>query len=127
MSTEDPQEKQKIYADEKIVDDLEQINLSVREKFNIKTQLSGCFARFLKGKPATGISVVVKVNIASDGTIIFDFDKMVDAKRYEDVTQKNYKTTIDNIVFALELCSPLRNLPAEKYDVWREFSIKFSQ
>jgi aminopeptidase-like protein len=37
----------------------------------------------------------------------------------------NYKIVIDNIKRALDLCSPLRNLPIEKYDSWKEIILQF--
>jgi hypothetical protein len=38
---------------------------------------------------------------------------------------KDYKIVIDNIKRALDLCSPLRNLPIEKYDSWKEIILQF--
>ena len=32
---------------------------------------------------------------------------------------------IDNIKKALELCSPLRNLPLEKYELWKNLILNF--
>ena len=122
---DEPQNKQKIYTDAEVIDDLEQINLSARERFNIKTQLHTCFNRSLKNTETIGINLFVKVRVLQDGTINFDFENVFDIARYE--REKNYKQAVDNIINTLELCSPLRNLPIEKYDIWKEFSIKFSQ
>lgn len=121
------QEKQKLYTDEEIIDDLEEINLSAREKFNIQTQLRGCFRRASESNPApAGLEMVVNIKTDKDGTIDFDFDNFIDIKRYEDPKEINYKKMADNVAQALELCNPLRNLPIDKYDNWKAFSIRFS-
>ncbi len=121
------QDKQKLYTDEEIIDDLEEINLSAREKFNIQTQLRGCFRRASKENPApSGFEMVVNIKADQDGAIDFNFDNFVDAKRYENPHEIGYKRMADNVAQALELCNPLRNLPADKYDYWKAFSIRFS-
>jgi hypothetical protein len=41
------------------------------------------------------------------------------------LVKEDYKIIIDNIKRALDLCSPLRNLPIEKYDSWKEIILQF--
>ncbi len=50
---------------------------------------------------------------------------MVDLEKYNNPIHKDYKIVIDNIKRALDLCSPLRNLPIEKYDSWKEIILQF--
>ena len=54
-----------------------------------------------------------------------DLDEMVDLEKYNNTTHKDYKIVIDNSKRALDLCSPLRNLPMEKYDSWKEIILQF--
>ena len=124
---EEPKNTQKFYQSDEVIDDIEQINLSAREKFNIKTQFTACLSRALAGQENIGIMLIINIKISPDGVINYDFDKNFDVARYENKSEKKYIQAVDNAVKALELCSPMRNLPADKYDIWREFSIRFNQ
>lgn len=104
--------------------DLETINLSAREKFNIHAQLSACYMRAKEGRKDLKIDVIVKVFVLQDGTIDYD-QNVIDIERYNNAKEVEYRTMIDNVKKTMELCSPLRNLPLDKYDVWKEFTIKF--
>ncbi len=110
-----------------IVDDLEILNLSAREKFNIQSQLRACYKRAIMGEEKNNLVVVVKVKVLQDGTIDFDQEEIIDAKRYNNSKEVNYKNRMNDVLETLELCSPLRNLPMDKYDVWREFTIEFGE
>ena len=105
------------------VEDLENLQLSAREKFNIQSQLRACYRRSLANVPKSTFIATVKVVILKDGTIDFDAENIIDAQRYNKDT--NYKNRMDSIVQTLELCSPLRNMPSDKYEIWREFTIEF--
>lgn len=110
---------------------LEHSDLSEREKFNIYSQLHACYSRASKSleegiaTKENKISIIVKVKILSDGTIDFNEDEIIDQKRYADKAESDYRDNIDRVINALELCSPLRNLPIDKYNIWNEFEIKF--
>ncbi len=105
-------------------EDLENLQLSAREKFNIQSQLRACYKRALANVPKSNFVALVKVTILQDGTIDFDTDDMIDSQRYNS-KDANYKNRMDSVVQTLELCSPLRNMPSEKYEIWREFTIEF--
>jgi outer membrane biosynthesis protein TonB len=107
---------------------VESVDLSAREKFNIQSQLKRCYKRALdETKLNSKIRVLIKVQISEDGYIDSDLDEMVDMKRYNDPKEPRYKIAIDNIGRALDLCSPLRNLPLDKYDVWKEAILEFDE
>lgn len=106
-------------------EDLESLQLSAREKFNIQSQLRACYKRSLANVPKSNYTAVVMVTILQDGTIDFDSDNIIDAKLYNSPKDVNYKNRMDSILQTLELCSPLRNMPSDKYEVWREFTIEF--
>ena len=106
-------------------EDLENLQLSAREKFNIQSQLRACYKRALTNVPKSNFVAVVKVTILQDGTIDFDEENIIDAERYNNPKDANYKNRMDSIVQTLELCSPLRNMPSDKYEIWREFTIEF--
>ena len=49
----------------------------------------------------------------------------MDTERYDQ--EANYKITINNVRRAVELCSPLRNLPLEKYEIWKKVLLEFGE
>ncbi len=104
---------------------LENIALSAREKFNIHSQLKRCYRHALdESKLVSKIKVMVKVSISEDGYIDSNIDDMIDKERYSKPNSA-YKIAIDNVRRALDLCSPLRNLPLDKYEVWKEVVLEF--
>lgn len=101
-------------------------SLSARETVNIQSQIKMCYKRALEESGfESKTKIVIKIQISIDGYIENDLDDTVDFEKYNDPTFKDYKIIIDNVKRALELCSPLRNLPKEKYDSWREVSLQF--
>lgn len=109
-----------------LANNIENMDLSVREKFNIQSQLKRCYRRAIEETKLTSkIKVMVKVKISEEGYIDSDIDEMVDVARYKDPKELGYKIVIDNVKRAIDLCSPLRNLPLDKYDVWKEAVLEF--
>lgn len=121
---EEVKEVTEVIPQEVLPPDIEAINLSAREKFNIHSQLNACYLRAKENRKDLDISIIVKVFVLQDGTIDYD-ENIIDKNRYNNPKETEYKIMIDNVKKALELCSPLRNLPLDKYDVWKEFTIKF--
>ncbi len=130
---EKKQKEEKILEDSKSnnneqqINNLESLNLSVREKFNIRSQLTTCYRRSLEENnlEEDKISIIVSVEISRDGFIKSNLEDNLDDRRYnEDV---NYKTIVNNVRRALNFCSPLRNLPVDKYDVWKQVSLEFGK
>jgi len=92
---------------------LENIDLSPREKFNIQTQLNFCYHMATSGNK-DGVAksrTAVKVQISRDGHI--------------DAESNDEMEINEQVKRALDLCSPLRNLPQEKYDIWKEVVLEF--
>lgn len=118
-------EEQSVNNTENISDaqNLENLQLSAREKFNIQSQLRACYKRALINTPKSNYTALIKVTILQDGTIDFDPDEIIDVKKY--TKDANYKNRMDSVIQTLELCSPLRNMPFDKYEIWREFTIEF--
>ena len=109
-----------------ITDDAESSTLSVRETINIQSQLKLCYRRALEESGfESNTKIVIRIEISQDGYIQNDLDEMVDLEKYNNPVYKDYKIIIDNIKRALDLCSPLRNLPIEKYNSWKEIILQF--
>ncbi len=125
IKEETPAAVESVSPKEDIINDLENLNLSAREKFNIQSQLKSCYHHSTANFSENKIPVTIKVRISADGTINFDAEKIIDMARYNDSKEINYHKMMDNIIATLEFCSPLRNMPSDKYDVWKEFTIEF--
>ena len=109
-----------------ITDDVKGSTLSIRETINIQSQLKLCYRRALEESGfESKTKIVIRIEISQDGYIQNDLDEMIDIEKYNDPAFKDYKIVIDNIKRALDLCSPLRNLPIEKYDSWKEIILQF--
>lgn len=105
---------------------IEQSSLSTKEKTNILSQLKMCYNRAIaENKQKSSLGIIIKINISKDGFIESDLNSQIDLNRYNNPNQQEYKKLIDNVIKALDLCSPLRNLPTDKYDIWRELILQF--
>lgn len=124
---EEDKSEQEQEKEDKTINNLENINLSVREKFNIHSQLKICYKKALdeSGDEESEIRIVLTAEITKDGFIDSNLDEIIDLKRYED--DDEYKVAINNAKRALELCSPLRNLPVDKYEIWKEVVLEFGE
>jgi len=108
------------------VKSLEGSSLSIKEKTNILSQLKMCYKRAIsETKQYSKLSLVINVRITKDGYIESDLNQLIDKTRYSNPDHLEYKKLIDNVKKALDLCSPLRNLPNEKYEVWKELILHF--
>ena len=111
---------------ETIANTIENLNLSPRQKFNIQSQLRRCYKKMLdENKPSHKVVVLVKASLNQDGYITTNLDEVVDKLQY--AANKDYQITIDNVRKAINFCSPLRNLPVDKYDVWKEVTLEFDE
>lgn len=128
---ESEEKKQENPKDSKVVDmanSLENLDLSGREKFNIQSQLKFCYRMAQsESKLESKTKVVAKVQISRDGKISINFDDLINKLRYDDPDESDYRNTITNVKRALDLCSPLRNLPLDKYDIWKEVVLEFEE
>lgn len=106
---------------------IENIDLSAREKFNIQSQLKMCYRRAIdETKLSSKIKISVKLSISEDGYVESDLEDLIDMTRYNNPKEAGYKISVDNVRRAIDLCSPLRNLPLEKYEIWKEIILEFN-
>lgn len=125
---ESKKEKTKNPNINEMANSLENLDLSGREKFNIQSQLKYCYHLAIKeSKVANSLKVITKVTIERNGKINFNFDETVNKARFDDPSETEYRNMITNIGRALDLCSPLRNLPMEKYNIWKEVVLEFGE
>lgn len=106
---------------------IENIDLSAREKFNIQSQLKMCYRRAIdETKLSSKTKISAKLSISEDGYIESDLEDLIDMTRYNNPKEAGYRISVDNVRRAIDLCSPLRNLPLEKYEIWKEIILEFN-
>jgi hypothetical protein len=87
--------------------------LSNRQKFNIQAQIKLCYQRAIfESRKYSNQKVVTKAKINQDGTIESDIYQQIKSENYLDPNNYQYKIAVDNVKRALELCSPIRNIPS---------------
>jgi outer membrane biosynthesis protein TonB len=107
---------------------IDSLDLSAREKFNIQSQLKLCYNRAIdETQLESELKIIVKAHISEDGYIESDLSDNVDSNRYNNPKEYDYKIAIDNARRAIDLCSPLRNLPLDKYDIWKDVILDFGK
>lgn len=106
--------------------DLENLNLTTREKFNLKTQFKRCYIWATKeSQYKNKIKIKFSINISQYGLVESNISKILDQTRYKE--DKDYKKSVDNATRTIELCSPIRNLPNNKFDMLRKINIEIGQ
>lgn len=124
-SQKDSKNKDEKSAD--MANSIENIDLSAREKFNIKSQLKLCYKRAVDETDLkSSEKILINIKISKEGYIKSNLDEIINSKKYHNPKEAAYKIAVDNVRRSLELCSPLRNLPLDKYDIWKEVLLEFS-
>ncbi len=104
------------------------LNLSNREKFNLYSQIKSCFQRAIaKSEVKSKEKILVKINIDQNGYIKSDINELEEMIKYKEQNQEDFAASVENAKMALEMCNPLRGLPLEKYEIWQEIILEFSQ
>lgn len=101
-------------------------DLSVRDKIQLQTQLVNCYKRAIKyTKHNSQIVMMVRVDVNRDGTMLINRAKIGPENPRTPRTGPIYEMALENAKMALVYCNPLRNLPKEKYSLWRHLSFSF--
>jgi len=117
--------------------DIESLDLLVREKFNIQNQIKRCYQNALKEEGDNKMTINVHIFIAQDGFIDLDsiiFKEFAQYKKSSKMQEENkyqgsfeeYKKALETVRKALKFCSPVRNLPQDKYNIWKEIDLQFN-
>lgn len=97
--------------------------LSLSETDAIRGQFIPCWNMPAGSKDAASLAVRVKVTLQQDGTVLTATLAPDQQSRYNSDTF--YRAAADSAVRAVHKCSPLKNLPPEKYGTWKEMEINF--
>jgi len=107
---------------------IESLDLLVREKFNIQTQIKRCYKKSLD-EFGTKNKVVVNAHIFIDRDGYIDLSRVIikDFYKYDNPQEIGFHQAVDVVKQSLKFCSPIRNLPQEKYDIWKEINLSFDE
>lgn len=97
-------------------------NLSISERDSIVQQISQCWSMPAGAKDAQNLAVMLHLSLEKDGTV--RDVKMVDNARYEN-GDSFYRAAAESAMRAVKKCSPLKGLPKDKYETWKEIDMNF--
>ncbi len=98
--------------------------LSLSETDAIRSQFIPCWRMPAGAKDPGSLAVTVKVKLQPDGTVL---EAVLDpAQRGRYGSDPFFRAAADSALRATQQCSPLKNLPPEKYNTWRDMSINFN-
>jgi len=125
-STKDSKKRAlKAKQESKNVEKIQTINLSVRERFNFELQIKRCYKKAInQTSNISTIPIKVNVKVKNDGSVNINSLKILNKQDYTN-SKNDLNIALNNAKIALKLCSPLRNLPKDKYEIWQEIELLF--
>lgn len=97
--------------------------LSISEKDAIRSQFLVCWTMPAGAKDAHNLAVRVKVQLGPDGSVQSAALAPDLLGRYNSDTF--FRAAADSALRAVHKCSPIKNLPPDKYSAWREMELNF--
>lgn len=97
--------------------------LSMSEKDAIRSQIAKCWNVPAGAKDAHELIVVLRVQLEQDGTVTNVELASSSKSRYASDTF--FRAAADSALRAVRQCSPLENLPPDKYQTWRDIELTF--
>jgi hypothetical protein len=99
----------------------DQLPLSISQQDDIKRQIASCWTPPSGGINAKEMTVVLKVELKQDAAL----ENIKVISKPKTSNERMSKAAVAAAIRAIKKCSPLKNLPAERYDSWRELEINF--
>lgn len=97
--------------------------LSISEKDAIRSQFAKCWSVPAGAKDAQNLIVLIEVTVEKDGTVTSV--KLSDSVKSRYSSDAFYRAAAESAIRAVHQCSPLKNLPPEKYDTWKYMELTF--
>ena len=94
--------------------------MGINELDRLRNHIAGCWQPPVAAPGAEGLKVDILVQLERDGSV--REASIQDARRYR--SDRFFKVAADAALRAVLDCSPLP-LPAEKFDLWKEFIFGF--
>ncbi len=106
---------------------VESLDLLGREKFNIQTQIKRCYRKAMTEDGDNKMVINAHIFVAKDGFIDLDVVvfKNIPEQMQNGVESEEFRKAKETVKKALKFCSPIRNLPPDKYDIWKEIDLQF--
>ena len=100
-----------------------ELPMSMSERDAIMSQLAKCWSVPAGAKDAQNLVVVIDAEYNSDGSYIKVTLAQESMARYNSDTF--FRAAADSAIRAVKVCSPLQNLPPEKFETWRSMELRF--
>jgi len=97
--------------------------LSMSEKDGIIQQIQRCWNVPAGAKDADSLIVPLHIELTQDGTVT-KVELSGESSRYH--SDSFFRAAADSAMRAVRKCSPLKNLPAEKYGNWQVMELNFN-
>ncbi len=97
--------------------------MSISEIDAIKNQIRNCWVPPIGARDAQNLAVMLHLQLAPDGSVL----KVELASESKSLYSSNsfFRAAADSARRAVQECSPLKNLPPEKYATWHEIDMSF--
>jgi hypothetical protein len=97
--------------------------LSLSEKDAIKGQISKCWNVPAGAKDAQDLIIVLRAQYQKDGSLINV--ALADKSKSRYASDSFFRAAADSAIRAVRMCTPLHNLPPDKYETWRDMEMTF--
>ena len=97
--------------------------LSISERDAIRSQFVQCWRMPAGAKAGESLAVRIKVEVLEDGTVKTAAISSDQQSRYGSDTY--FRAAADSALRAVHKCSPLKNLPQDKFKSWSEMELTF--
>lgn len=98
--------------------------MSISEKDAIRSQFAKCWNVPAGALDAANLAVTLRIQVAEDGSVLKVELTSSGRSRYNS-GDSFFRAAADSAMRAVHECSPLQNLPADKYDTWRDMELTF--
>lgn len=100
-----------------------ELPMSMSEQDAIRSQIAACWSVPAGAKDAENLIVVLRIQLDQDGSVMTVALAQESKSRYGSDTF--FRSAADSAMRAVRQCSPLKNLPPEKYGSWRDMELTF--
>jgi outer membrane biosynthesis protein TonB len=97
--------------------------LSMSEKDAVRNQIYKCWNVPVGTKDAQNVKVVILLKLEADGSL--KDTKILTSDSSDGGNKVAFRVVAESAIRAIHRCSPLQNLPAAKYDSWKELELSF--
>lgn len=97
--------------------------LSMSQKDAIRSQIEQCWNAPVGAKDAQNLIVTLHLELEQDGTVT-KVELAHDSSRYN--SDSFFRAAADAAIRAVTRCSPIKNLPVDKYGTWRDMEMDFN-